>query len=251
MQIVRHDDRASWLAWRREAGNKYYGASEASVCANINPWKSPRELYLEKVGLKEVEDISEKERVIYGTEAEEPIRRLFELDFSGKIDLKHEPFDYYLDAGYPYIGATLDGIVEWIGEDKWEVTSPTGYDGVIEKGMVGIYEGKTALVRNREDFEMWQSRCPDWYFAQGCQQLYVMRKEAKFWIVNTLVEKPNFRKDFNDEFIEIMPTQQIIRHVYFMDDPVVKSSIEFVISKVVEMYWRVENKAEPEAVIGG
>ena len=248
MTIVRLEDKDSWLSWRREQGNEYYGASEASVCAGLNPWQTEADLYLEKAGIKPVQDISGKDRVIYGSEAEEPIRRLFELDYRDKVRIEHNPFWVYLDDRYPFVGATLDGILEWTGE-PFEVLSPTGYLGVIDTGSKGVYEGKTAQVRDDEAYESWQMLCPDWYFAQGCQQLYVMRELADFWLVNSMVERVRFRKT-SEGFVERFPKQQIVRHVYFKDDPIVKASTEFVISKVVEMHWRVENRITPPTRIG-
>ena len=250
MTVIKHESREAWLAWRHEKGNAYYGASDASTCAGINPYKEADELYMEKVGLKVVQDISEKERVLYGTLAEAPLRRLFELDFMGRISVVSEPFYVYLDSRYPFIGATLDGLLEYTGDEPFEVRSPTGYTGVIRRGDSGIYEGKTAQVRRAQDSELWAAMCPEHYFAQGCHQLYVMRSTAKFWIVNALVERLRYTRAADGEFVEIVPEQRIVRHVYFMDDPVVRDSIEFVISKVVEMHWRVENKMSPPTVLG-
>lgn len=242
MTTVHFSNRADWLAWRKAQGNDYHGASEASVSAGNNPYKSAEQLYMELVGLVEPPDISEKERVIYGTEAEEPLRRLFELDYAGRFKITTAPYDYLLDDRYPFIGATLDGYLEYIADEPWTLTSPTGFVGTIEKGEKGIYEGKTALVRSKDDFNAWSLQAPDYYLSQGCQQLYVTR--WRYWFINALVEKEGFRKAED----EILPfnEQKIVRHVYFMDDPVVRDSINFVISKVVEMHKRVDLRIPPD-----
>jgi len=236
--------KAEWLAWRNPMGNEYHGASQASVSAGINPYKSAEQLYMELVGLVEPDDISEKERVIYGTEAEEPLRRLFELDYTARFMVDTAPYDYLLDERYPFIGATLDGYLEYIADEPWTIESPTGFVGTIEKGEKGIYEGKTALVRSRDDFNAWSLQAPDYYLAQGCQQLYVTR--WRYWFINALVEVPRFRK--TEDGFEQLPfnEQKIVRHVYFMDDPVVRDSINFIISKVVEMHRRVELRIPPD-----
>ena len=67
MTTLHFASKAEWLAWRNAQGNEYHGASQASVSAGINPYKSAEQLYMELVGLVEPDDISEKERVIYGT----------------------------------------------------------------------------------------------------------------------------------------------------------------------------------------
>jgi len=244
VKVVNFSNRADWLAWRNEQGNEYHGASLASVSAGINPYMTAEDLYMVLVGLKPKEDISEKERVIYGTEAEEPLRRLFELDYAGRFMVDTAPYDYLLDDRYPFIGATLDGYLEYIADEPWTIESPTGFVGTIEKGERGIYEGKTALVRSKEDFNAWGVQAPDYYLAQGCQQLYVTR--WRYWVINALVEVPRFRK--TEDGFEQLPfgEQKIVRHVYFMDDPVVRDSINFVISKVVEMHKRVDMRIPPD-----
>lgn len=244
MKVANCASRAEWLEWRNGMGNQYHGASQASVSAGINPYMTAEELYMELVGLVEPPDISEKERVVYGTEAEEPLRRLFELDFADRFKVTTAPYDYLLDDRYPFIGATLDGYLEYIAEEPWTLTSPTGFTGTISKGDLGIYEGKTNLTRSREDFNAWSVQCPDYYLAQGCQQLYVTR--WRYWFVNALVEVPRFKKV--DDGFEQLPfgEQKIVRHVYFMDDPVVRESINFVISKVVEMQKRVDLRIPPD-----
>lgn len=244
MKVVHCASRAEWLEWRDRMGNQYHGASSASVSAGINPYKSAEELYMELVGLVETPDISEKERVVYGTEAEEPLRRLFELDFADRFKVTTAPYDYLMDDRYPFIGATLDGYLEYLADEPWTLTSPTGFVGTISKGDLGIYEGKTALVRSRDDFNVWGVQAPDYYLAQGCQQLYVTR--WRYWFVNALVEVPRFKKV--DDGFEQLPfgEQKVVRHVYFMDDPVVRDSIGFVISKVVEMQKRVDLRIPPD-----
>lgn len=46
----------------------------------LNPWKTNIELWEEKTGRREAEDISGKDYVRYGIEAEKPLRELFALD---------------------------------------------------------------------------------------------------------------------------------------------------------------------------
>ena len=60
------------------------------------------------------------------------------------------------------------------------------------------------------------------------------------------MEVPRFRK--TEDGFEQLPfgEQKIVRHVYFMDDPVVRDSINFVISKVVEMHKRVDLRIPPD-----
>ena len=244
MKVVHFTNRHDWRAWCDAQGNEYHGASGAAGRAGLSLYQTAMDIYMELVGLKPRDDISEKERVIYGTEAEDPIRRLFELDYPNRFKVTTAPYDVLLDDRYPFIGATLDGYLEYTSDEPWVITSPTGFVGTINKGDKGVYEGKTALVRSRDDFNVWGVQAPDYYLAQGCQQLYVTR--WRYWVINALVEVPRFRK--TEDGFEQLPfgEQKIVRHVYFMDDPVVRESINFVISKVVEMKKRVDTRIPPD-----
>ena len=87
------DNRTDWLKARR----KGIGGSDAASVLGISPWKSNVQLWEEKTGITEPEDISDKEAVRFGKESEAAIRRLF-------------------------IFATLDG----------ELTDQTGRKGILE-----------------------------------------------------------------------------------------------------------------------
>lgn len=52
-------DEQAWLTLR----NKYIGGSDAGCVLGFNKWKSPYELFLEKTGKKEPEDLSNNLRV--------------------------------------------------------------------------------------------------------------------------------------------------------------------------------------------
>ena len=68
-------NREEWLKERK----KGIGASEASCIIGVNPWKTNVELWQEKTGQREPEDIGKKAEVMYGKKAEELVRGLFEL----------------------------------------------------------------------------------------------------------------------------------------------------------------------------
>ena len=135
-------------------GNEYHGAFRGSVSAGTIPYKSACHLYMELVGWP-LADISRRSVSSTVRRLRNPLRRLFELDYTGRFKVTTAPYDYLLTNRYPFIGATLDGYLEYIADEPWTLTSPTGFVGTIEKGDLGIYEGKTALVRSKEDFNAW------------------------------------------------------------------------------------------------
>ena len=59
-------DRAAWLAARKN----HIGGSDAAACVGRSPHKDNVQLWEEKMGLVLPADISDKEYVRYGTEAE-------------------------------------------------------------------------------------------------------------------------------------------------------------------------------------
>ena len=66
-----------WLAFRRTG----IGGSDAAAILGLSPFKSNIEVWEEKVGLREPEDISDKPQVQYGTRAEDMLVKLFALDY--------------------------------------------------------------------------------------------------------------------------------------------------------------------------
>ena len=63
-----------------EERKKGIGASDAACVLGRNPYKTNVELWEEKTGIRQSEDISDKPHVKYGTEAEQYLRELFRLD---------------------------------------------------------------------------------------------------------------------------------------------------------------------------
>ena len=57
------------------------GGSDASAVLGLNPYKSNTELWEEKTGKRVPEDISHKDYVQYGHDAEPLLRKLFALDY--------------------------------------------------------------------------------------------------------------------------------------------------------------------------
>ena len=97
-------NRQAWLELRK----KGIGASDASAVVGMNPYKTNVELWEEKTGRRESEDISGKPYVKYGIEAEAPLRKLFFLDFP-QYKGTYKPYDVIYHPVYHFLFATLDG----------------------------------------------------------------------------------------------------------------------------------------------
>ena len=141
--------REEWLKRRL----KGIGASEAAAVIGLSPYKTNVELWEEKTGRREPEDISDKPYVIYGTEAEKHLRALFALDFP-QYEVNYKDFDMHYNSDYPFIFATLDG----------ELTEKA-------TGRKGVLEIKTTEIMKSEQYDEWKDRIPQNYYIQVIHQL--------------------------------------------------------------------------------
>ncbi len=143
VEMHRCKNHAAWLKNRK----KYLGGSDVSCILGLNPYKTNVQLYREKKGLVEPDDLSDNPLVQYGSKAEEYIRGLFALDRS---DLKVEYIKYnsWRNTDYPFAAASLDG---------WSTD---------EKGRKGIFECKTSTITTSQQANKWKDQIPDNYFCQ-------------------------------------------------------------------------------------
>ncbi len=142
--------RDEWLKARKN----HIGGSDASACVGMNPYKDNVQLWEEKMGLVIPMDISEKDYVRYGTEAESYLRALFALDYP-QYRVSYDENNMYINKQYPWMHASLDG----------ELTD--------QEGRLGILEIKTTNILQSMQREKWNDRIPDNYFCQVLHYLAV------------------------------------------------------------------------------
>lgn len=152
-----YPNRDAWLNAR-----KAIGGSDAACILGMNPWKTNVELYLEKTGQREPEDISDKELVKYGTDAEAPLRRLFALDHPD-LKVHYRRFNMWTNDRYPWAHASLDG---WLTD---------------KDGRLGVLEIKTTNIMNSRQKEQWHNKIPDNYYIQVLHCMAIT--EADFAVV--------------------------------------------------------------------
>lgn len=141
--------REEWLNER-----KAIGGSDAACVIGMNPWKTNVELWLEKTGQCEPDDISDKPVVRYGTKAEAPLRQLFKLDYPD-MKVQYKANNIWVNEKYPWAHASLDG---WL-------TDKTGRKGILEI--------KTTNVMSSRQKEEWKDKIPDNYYCQTLHYLAV------------------------------------------------------------------------------
>lgn len=147
-----------WL----ENRTKGLGGSDISAVIGMNPYKTNLDLFYEKTGKTQPEDISDKPFVKYGTNAEYHLRELFKLDFP-EYSVEYIENNSFTNSKYPFARASLDG---WLTD---------------ENGRKGILEIKTTEILQSMQKEKWNKQIPQNYY---CQVLFYMAVlEADFAIL--------------------------------------------------------------------
>jgi putative phage-type endonuclease len=212
-------DRAQWLAERR----KGIGGSDAAAILGLNPYKTNIELWEEKTGLREPEDISGKEYVKYGTSAEHHLRELFKLDYP-EYAVFHSEFDIVKHPKYPFLFASLDGTLVHL-----------------ETGARGFLEIKTTNILNSMHREKWDDKIPDNYFIQCLHYFNVTG--ADFCILKAHLVTEYGKLGGNTE-------KRIITKHYFIDRADVIDDIAYLEEKEVEFWTKyVEPRKAPALIL--
>lgn len=132
---------SEWFEFRKTG----LGGSDAAAVLGLSPYKTNVEVWEEKVGLRVPEDISSSPNVRYGKAAEEPLVKLFALDFPTLKVRVNKNVVYR--RGFMF--ASLDA----------ELTDT-------ETKALGFYEGKTTEIHSAAALEKWDRRIPDYYYTQ-------------------------------------------------------------------------------------
>jgi putative phage-type endonuclease len=88
-----------------EDRKSYIGGSDIAAAMGVSRWKTPLQLWAEKTGQVEPEDISEKEYVVLGSELEEFIARKFERKTGIKV--RRAPCRY-VSQTHPFMACQID-----------------------------------------------------------------------------------------------------------------------------------------------
>lgn len=204
-----HED---WLEARRD----HIGGSDASAIIGKNPYMSNIDLWRIKTGRQQAEDISDKDYVKYGTEAESHLRALFGMDYP-QYKVEYVPNNMWLNDKYPFAHASLDG---WL-------TDP--------EGRKGIFECKTTNILQSIQKEKWDHRIPDNYY---CQLLWYFAVTA----FDFAVLKAQLKYDYGgDVFLNT-------KH-YTIERREVAEDIEYLMSRAAAFYQHIKDGTEPPLIL--
>lgn len=191
------------------------GGSDASAVMGLNPYKTNEELWLEKTGQMIPEDISNKNYVKYGHDAEPLLRELFALHHP---EYKVEYFENNMirNEKYPWAHASLDG----------ELTD--------QNGRKGILEIKTTNILQSMQREKWKDQIPDNYYIQVLHYLLV----TEYDFVELKAElRSVWQKEIRSQIRE-----------YHIERKEVERDIEFLCEKE-ERFWQMVRKKQKPALI--
>lgn len=163
------NSRAEWLAGREAIHG--IGASEAAAAIGESRRKSRIDLWREKTGRKEPEDLSGVEEVQRGIRMEGAVRAVFAANHPELI-VTHHPYDILYQSERPWLFATLDG-------------ETTDNDIHHEQG---ILECKVVTPRTKEDWKEWENGVPGEYYRQILHQ-HLATGRTKIWLAAFLFQK--------------------------------------------------------------
>lgn len=114
-----------------EQRDKGIGGSDVSVIMGVNTWRSISDLWMEKTGRKQPEDLSHKPAIMLGNAMEPVLRSEYAYRHP---DIKVTEPDYMLqDSEHPWRQASLDGVLAY----------PDGHHEVLEIKTVGQYAARS------------------------------------------------------------------------------------------------------------
>ena len=217
IQKLIFNNRSAWL----EARKGKIGGSDAGCILGLNPWKSNVDLYLEKIGEKQPDDLSDNPLVQYGIAAEPHIRALFALDYPN-LNVWYEENNMFINDAYPWAHYSSDGLLT----DK-------------STGESGILEIKTAKIQSASASEKWKDgRIPDSYYAQVLHSMAVT--DATFAYIRALIHYPR-----NDSADLISIKDYEIR----ITDPGIAEEIKSLMQKEREFYEYIKTDTEPPLIL--
>lgn len=100
-------NREEWHKLRRLG----IGGSDCAIILNQSPFKTSLELWKEKKGITEKQDLSHNKAVVKGTLMEEHLRQLFAIENRDNFEV-NELKETYFSLKYPYMLANLDGVIK-------------------------------------------------------------------------------------------------------------------------------------------
>ena len=210
--------RDEWLKGRADLHG--IGGSDASAAIGMNPWRTNQDLWQIKTKRKKAPDISDNERVRYGQEAEQYIRRLYQLKHAHDMEVQYISDVILQNNEHPEMLYSPDGLL------------------IDHDGRRGIWECKTTTIMKSIDKEKWwdkaekQKILPDNYYIQVLHGLNV----TGFDFVELYAELT-----YPSGNSELVP--------YHIERSEVQDDLDLIRDGILEFWKYVENDEEPALIL--
>ena len=213
-----YKSRDEWVNGRQKLHG--VGGSDASAALGMSPWKTNLELWQEKTGRRKHPNISNNERVQYGTDAEEYIRRLFQLKHRDDYEIQYQKDTILQNRKHPEMLYSPDGLI------------------LDKNGRRGILEIKTSWLMKSWDKEKWYNRqtkqqvLPNNYYIQVLHGMNVT--ECEFMDLYAELVHPNG----NSELVQ-----------YHAERDELTDDLEMVYEGIIEFWRNVIADTEPALIL--
>ena len=210
--------REEWL----EERNKGIGGSDVACIFGMSPYKTNVELWEEKVGIREPEDISQKEYVQNGTDSEDPLRKLFAIDYK-QYEVLHEEYENIVNKEFPFIRVSPDS-------------------RLIEKetGRKGFLEIKRCEIMNHRQYEKWKDgNIPQNYYLQTLQY-FLADEDMDFGYLRAYLIR---------HLADGTVIREIRDYVIANSRNEVQDDLDYLKPKEIEFWHCVENKIRPALIL--
>ncbi|GLQ72697.1 YqaJ viral recombinase family nuclease [Vibrio penaeicida] len=159
------------------------GGSDVAAILGICPYRTPHDVWLEKTGREEPEDLSNNDRVHFGIELEETVAREYTRRTGLKVQKRNSP---YIHKTMPWLRANIDRHIvgakkglecktadKWASRDLW--------------GNGNAYMEKNGVIECVEESD----EVPETYMLQMLH--YMMVCDKKVWDLAVLIGGNDFR----------------------------------------------------------
>ena len=170
----------------------YLGGSDAAAICGVSPWKTPYQLWLEKTGNVEPQDISQNLPVRIGTFLEPMLRLMFTEQTDLAVVDSQERFSH---PDHEFIIGHVDGMID---------------------GQPAGWEGKTTGFNRGDWGDTGSDQVPTHYYLQCAHYMACTGMNA--WYLSVLISNSDFRTYVlrrDDELIDMLIAREIAfwRHV--------------------------------------
>ena len=176
---VKEISREEWLELRRNS----IGGSDSAAACGMSPWKSPLELYCEKMGM--IPDKETNESMRRGNYLEEYVAQRF-MEETGK-KVRRDNF-MYADDAFPCLTANIDRVI--VGE---------------EAGL----ECKTMNDYSSNDYDFESGEIPVQYYCQCQHYMMVMGWKYMYIAFSSNFKFSWLKVERNQEFINEMRQKEL------------------------------------------